>query len=87
MTGRVYSLPLDPSIRAHRLHDHLPLEHPEYAPSHRRPADCEICVIGVCAPIITEDALPSWQVGHTYSCTRGSRLDICDSEYHADRHA
>jgi hypothetical protein len=87
MTGRVYSLPLYPSIRAHRLHDHLPLEHPEYAPSHRRPADCEICVIGVCAPIITEDALPSWQVGHTYSCTRGSRLDICDSEYHADRRA
>jgi hypothetical protein len=87
MTGRVYSLPLDPSIRAHRLHDHLPLEHPEYALSHRRPAACEICVISLCAPIIIEDASPSWQVGHTHSCTRGSRLDICDSEHHADRRA
>jgi len=75
MSGTVCSLLLVPSIPAHHLHDRLPPEHTEYALSDRRPA---VCVIRLCVSITLEDALPSWQIGHNYSCTRGSRLDICE---------
>jgi hypothetical protein len=84
MSGTVCPLLPRPSIRARHLRDRLLRKHPEYAPSDRRPA---ACVIRLCAPMIIEDALRSWQMGHTYSCARGSRLDICDWEYHADRRA
>jgi hypothetical protein len=36
------------------------------------------CVIRSYVSITLEDALPSWQARHNCSCTRGSRLDICE---------
>jgi hypothetical protein len=85
MSDTVCSLFPGPSLQArHRRDRLLPLEHAEYALSDRW---LVACVLRLCAPTIAEDALPSWQLGHNYSCTRGSPLSTCDWEYHADLRA
>jgi hypothetical protein len=70
--------------RAHHLHDRLPLTYPDYALSDRRRVTC---VIRPYASTTVKDAPSSRQRRRNDPCRRGTRLDICDWEYHADRSA
>jgi hypothetical protein len=67
--------------RAHHLHNRVPLPYPENAPSDRRRV---ICVIRSYASTTVRDTPSSRQSRRNDGCRRGSRLDICDWEYHAD---
>jgi hypothetical protein len=67
--------------RAHPLHEGVPLTYAENAPSDRRRV---ICVIRSYASTTVRDTPSSRQRRRNDWCRRGSRLDICDWEYHAD---
>ena len=82
MSGTV--CPLSPGFDAqeHRLYDRLPLEYSEYALSARTQA----ARVRRSYARTTVKAAPSsrhWK--RSDSCRRGSRQDICDWEYNADR--
>jgi hypothetical protein len=84
MNGKVYFLPPGLQTRPPYLHDHLPVEYPEYALGERRH---RAHVMRSYASITLEEAPSSRQKQRKYTCGRSSRLDICDRRYHADRRA
>jgi hypothetical protein len=67
--------------RVHHLHNRVPLTYPENAPPDRR---WVICVIRANASTTVRDAPSSRQRRRNDWCWRGSRLDICDWEYHVE---